>query len=363
MKQTNLPLYLLCILCASFILFKCRASYGYAVPAPDPIVAADDYFQLRKPLKVIEGGKINAQTAKPLYYTPPGVTSSLPLAGLVSGAAGIAGLAYYQRTGVDPVYAAASAVASAADHIFVPAYQAFRDTFVSPESFPSAAAQYVGVEGSVGISVGDLVTFAANDLTGRFDNLKAAITSVSGINYNPSEAPQLGESFVTKAGENRVVNFLNASIVRIMTQSWNESPYATFIQGYPGQILYDHTSGLIFIKTSNSPHLYNGSWYYPVVAYTSIPSATVNPFGYPYTDVVDYPSLKPVLENASPAVADEVELAIQEAPDAQKGVSSDPAPSSAPAQVQPAINQQQLQNFYAQNASSVVSTFQCRIQA
>lgn len=71
MKHTNLTLYLLVILCASFALFKARWSHaGYAMPAIDPLIAADDYYALRPALRVLEGGQMKTDRPVQLYYTP-----------------------------------------------------------------------------------------------------------------------------------------------------------------------------------------------------------------------------------------------------------------------------------------------------
>lgn len=106
-------------------------------------------------------------------------SGSLFLADTLAGAAGIAGIAYYSRTGKDPVYAAFDAVASAADALFVPAYQAFETEFVSPESYPASVAQYVGVEGSVGAKLGDIVDFVNNSADGLYNDLKTYLLQTS----------------------------------------------------------------------------------------------------------------------------------------------------------------------------------------
>jgi len=351
MKQTNLSLYLLCILCASFILFKCRASYGYSAAPVSAEITANDYALLRGPLKVIAEANLNPQSAKPLYYTPPGVTSSLPLAGLVSGAAGIAGLAYYQRTGVDPVYAAASAVASAADHIFVPAYQAFQDVFVSPESFPAAAGQYVGVEGSIGATVGDLVDFVNASASGLYDSLKSAIGAATVSSYNPVQMTTSPEEGVYIDQNDLGWNVIGWEFMGNFYASLPTSIWSTWLTE---AIIYASDRGVV----AHNGRLY--TWVYFDVhswhIYRSLPtSTTFNPDSIPPVGGVDYEALKASLINPSPAVSAEIKEVINDLPDAQKGVSSNPAPSSVPAQVQPAINQQQVQNFYAQNASSVAN--------
>lgn len=352
MKQTNLTLYFLCILCASFILFKCRASYGYAVPAIDPIIAADDYYQLRQPLRVIEGGRIDPAKAKPLFYTPAGMSSSLPLAGLVGGAAGIAGLAYYQRTGVDPVYAAANAVASAADHIFVPAYQAFKDAFVSPESFPAAAAQYVGVEGSIGATVGDIVDFVQDSGATSYSAFKALLADNTDT-VNPSHTGVYSGAVINLSDSQKYLvtsPITRSAIVKSAAETaYNSRPHIQMANGAYGWL---HTTGTEF-------YFVTGELYTSVQTVLALYMCHVNSTQSPASlfpqSAPNYSSLKNALQNPSPAVAAEIKEAINDLPDAQKGVSSNPAPSSAPAQVQPAINQQQVQNFYAQNASSVAN--------
>ncbi len=343
------PFITCCYLCSLFLPLSLRAN---VLPVSESTVtgaAADDYYKSsRAQLKVLSSNKVG-QT----LVASEALSSTAALSGLVSGAAGLAGVAYYERTGKDPVYAAFDAVATAADALFVPAYQAFKANFVSPESFPASAAQYVGVEGSVGATVGNLVATALNDLSDRYANLKAAINSVSGTNYNSSDAPEIGETFVTKAGETRVILSINASITRILTQSWKEGDYASFVQGYAGQILYDHTSGLIFVRTSDSPHEWQGQMYYSVVAYGSNPTTAPNPFSNPYTDVVDYDGLKEALSSPSPEVAAEIKDAVKNMPADQKITSSDPAPETVPSSSPQPITNTQIQNFFAQNTTNV----------
>lgn len=346
MKHTNLTLYFLIILCASFALFKARSCYAFVAATPDATITANDYALLRGPLKVIAEANLNPESSKPLYFTPPGVSSSLPMAGLVSGAGAIAGLAYYQRTGVDPVYAAANAIASAADQIFVPAYQAFRQNFVSPESFPASVPQFIGVDASIGISVGDLLMHVKN--SGSYPALKALSDSFS----SPSGyvSPATGPTIIPYPGGGQV-KFIQAW--RFFSSSWylpNGPPSnAFYLDGY-----------LSWFNTENSMLrlAYTGPWHgdqWPAVharngeGWTSEAPLPLVP------GAVDYASLKSSLQTPSPTVASEIKDAVNTAPVEQTGVSSSPSPSASPAQVQPAINGQQLQNFYTQNATSVAN--------
>lgn len=358
MKHTNLTLYLLCILFASFILLKSRASYGYALPAEEVIAAqaADDYYALRKPLKVIEGGKINTENPKPLFYAPSGTSASLPLAGLVSGAGAIAGLAYYQRTGQDPVYAAANALASAADHVFSPAWQAFKDSVVTPASFPTATEQYLGVEGCFGASVKDFVDFLKGSTSPDYSDIKAQIIGRISPGGLPSTfANETKSAAVVTASDNKNYKIWGPVSTTGMDPNWIPSYWA---QGRAKITIAGNEKAGCTIDVTHmwcqNGTSFNGTWMWRVWEY-QVEVTTANPTLFPDQDAYDYAGLKADLQPWLAANPAKAHKALTQMEPAQVGVTSNPSPSTAPAQVQPAINGQQVQNFYTNNASQVAN--------
>ena len=302
--------------------------------------AADDYYSSRPKLSVISNNKIG-QT----LVTSAELSSTAALSGLAAGAAGIAGIAYYERTGKEPVYAALSAVASAADALFVPAYQAFKANFVSPESFPATAAQYVGLEGSVGAKIGNLVKFVNSSAEGAYSALKAAIAAHSTPEAYQSPYPA-GETSTFSDGKNYILTFANYSTG--MDPQWcrDQLPIYPHIKFATGGCWISGPQATCFDGT-----LY-GTWMYRVWFYNI--TETTNPATYTPTPAsVDYVGLSNDLKNPSPALSTDIKDAIKNLPSDQKITSADPAPSSIPASNPSPITNNQVQNFFATNTSNV----------
>ena len=150
-------------------------------------------------------------------------------------------------------------VASAADAIFVPAYQAFKANFVSPESYPASAAQYVGVEGSVGATIGDLIDFVNNSASGLYDNLKQLIADHTPTSYDSvpeNTAWSVGSIITTPSGNMRITGtwgwvgyYQNTTRFNSLYQSWfaTENKYdvgLSYISYYSSK-LYRWTPGYV----------------------------------------------------------------------------------------------------------------------
>lgn len=336
------------------LFFTAIDCWSYAVPAYDPVIAADDYYQLRPSLKVIEGGKIN--TSKPVLLAD--TAGSLGLAGLVSGSSGIAGLAYYQRTGKDPVYALANSIAYATDQIFVPAYQAFKADFVSPESFPAAAAQYVGIEGSIGAAVGDFVKYVTGSSDPALDDLRQTIAShtvTGGLNGSSLPLNVAGQVVTSNTGQN--VQFGGTTWNTGMDPNYITSQMATKSPRFSfstGGGCWSTTGSVNGEWQCGNYGSWEGTWLAKIWAFNG--SATANPATFvPSPDSIDYPGLHADLAPWIIGHPDLTHQVIADMPRNEIGVTSNPSPQAVPEQVQPAINQQQVQNFYNQNASNVAN--------
>jgi hypothetical protein len=288
-------------------------------------------------------------------------SGSLFLADTLAGAAGIAGIAYYSRTGKDPVYAAFDAVASAADALFVPTYQAFKAKFVSPESYPASAAQYVGVEGSVGAKLGDIVDFVKGSSSSAYDGLRNLINSVSN---DGSPSP-----------EGQVVQ-MDHFLLRFPT-TWNyqnyysSNPKASLTDTY-GNLVGTYYAiddyGALPVGTTVKiwkivyPHIVNGIKNYRIFWGNGTvvgDPATVN-----QSSTVDYPLLKTQLqENSNAALADEIRNAVKAMPADQKILSSNPAPSAVPAENASPITNNDISNFFTSNTTNIYNQYLTDIQS
>ena len=325
--------------------------------------AADDYYiGSKSKLKIIDGGNIG-RTMVPAAE----LSSSFALSGLVAGAAGIAGIAYYERTGQDPIYAAASAVASAADAIFTPAYQAFKANFVSPESFPASAPHYVGLESAVGATIEDLAC-AVNDAPENYPVLKAAMDE----NYTPGGSSTTQDLYTNGVagltfyhpdgnliyGSGSWVVYAN-SLLPGMLEYYFPHGYTTFASGNNDCYIGVWQSGyLILIMTPGQyePHLKgtHGTAYY--LSTTGTPTGNMPSF--PAGDgAYNYPGLKSALSSPSPVMAEEIKQAIQNMPTEQKITSSDPAPTQVPAPNPSPITNNQIQNFFTENTANVYNEY------
>lgn len=320
--------------------------------------AADDYYTGSKSkLKVLDGGKVG-RTLVPSAQ----LSSTFALSGLTAGAAGIAGIAYYERTGKDPVYAAAQAMASAADAVFAPAYQAFKANFVSPESYPASAAQYVGVEGAVGATLGDLVDFVKNSAADSYADLKQFFQD-----YTPTTLPaiQVGDTLSTgsvistpygnmlvKSGWSWVGYYENLSRVPSTYTNFfaTQSVYPVNISSisWYNNYLYRWTPG--YVTASGYGMLEKMSAIPTTADATVIPGDVSTP---------DYTSLKQAFEqaNLAAAVQDQLRQALSDMPAEHKITSADPAPSQLPAPNPSPITNNQIQNFFTENTANVYNKY------
>ena len=330
--------------------------------------AADDYYTGNRPkLKVIEGGKIG-----PTIVTATELSSTPALAGFAGGAAGIAGIAYYQRTGKDPVYAAANALASAADALFVPAYQAFKANFVSPETYPASAAQYVGKEGSVGATVGNIVDYVKNSAADLFPNLKSKIASATPsstpVNVPSTVATDPTGSIWSLDNQNKIINSGSwaGGTVYAGSASTNSSTMITgnkvtyiLSSGLLGYMGLGYVNGVLYfvrVAPMNGTSLTYTQRFY----WTGSLSNTINPISYPSVEpALDYDSLKAQLAQANldAATANEILKAVQELPSAQKITSADPNPTSVPSPQPSPITNNDISNFFTANTTNVYNEY------
>ena len=339
-------------LCSLFLPLSLRAN---VLPISETTVtgaAADDYYKSsRAQLKVLSNNKVG-QT----LVASEALSSTAALSGLVTGAAGLAGVAYYERTGKDPVYAAFNAVASAADALFVPAYQAFKANFVSPESYPATASQYVGVEGSVGAKLGDIIDFVKKSSEGAYASLKSLITDNTNQAYDPvksTTAPVAG-TFIGDDGLG--YNVSEWEYAGIFYANDLTSLFAGYISN---AMILNSVRGYIFhsgrlytwcfnYKTSDNRY----AWY----MYRSLSVTTFDPENPPASPgSINYDALKSALNKANmdAAIANDIRNAVQNLPTNQKITSNDPSPSSVPANGPSPITNNQVTNFFAQNTTNI----------
>ncbi len=308
----------------------------------------------RNNLKVVPSSQIG-QT----LVTQAELSSTAALSGYVMGAAGLAGLAYYQRTGKDPVYALFQAAASAADAIFVPGYQAFKANFVSPESYPASAAQYIGKEGSVGLTIDSLVNLAKG-APSQYPLLKAKIDQNSSGGTFPSNyasAYPQGQSVattngatVTLVGPKGQTYFDPNSITNI----YNNATYKFPISG-----------GGCYSSNPASPnaewYCFDGSyyswlfnvWYYLGSTVTGSPTLSTPAVS------VNFETLKTAIKDANKdaAFADEVRNAVKNAPSDQKITSADPNPTTVPASQPSPITNNDVSNFFTANTTNIYNEY------
>jgi len=338
-------------LCSLFLPLSLRAN---VLPIAETTVtgaAADDYYKSsRAQLKVLSNNKVG-QT----LVASEALSSTAALSGLVTGAAGLAGVAYYERTGKDPVYAAFNAVASAADAVFVPAYQAFKANFVSPESYPATASQYVGVEGSVGAKLGDIIDFVKKSSEGAYASLKSMIASATASEYDPTQmtdTPVAGV-FIDSDGLGWNVTgweFMGNAYLSYSTSTFGGWLTLAIIQGsYSGCVA---NSGRLYTwvhfgaSGDKSYHIYR----------SLTQSTTFDPEYPPVTPgSINYAALKSALNQADmdAAVANDIRNAVQNLPTNQKITSNNPSPSSVPANGPSPITNDQVTNFFAQNTTNI----------
>jgi len=314
--------------------------------------AADDYYSAARPrLKVLTSDKVGLSLVNPAQ-----LSATASLSGLTAGALGIAGIGYYARTGKDPVYAAASVVASAADALFVPAYQAFKANFVSPETFPASAAQYVGVEGAVGATLQNIVDHVKGSAAGAYQSLKNLLDAHSlPVVVNPADFMNGVVLALTDGTYFKITQQPTASGWTTMAY-WNNNssgkPKSTYSD-------YIYVNGqYINVLDINETRLNDyGVIQYRVYAGRGTVTAT-DPTYSPEAGL-DYAALQQEFAQANldAAVANDLRNAIAELPAAQKITSSDPAPAQVPAANPQTITNNQIQNFFTENTSNVYSEY------
>ena len=344
MKKT-LAYISLCLFCSS----------SFAAVAPSPVSPGyvpgnssllDEVIEatyIRNNLNTIADNSIGRQLVAPTEL------SAFPLLSGLQVGAGLAlpSIAYYERTGKDPVYAAYEAVASGLDAVFVPAYQAFKANFVSPESYPASAAQYVGVEGSVGATVGDIVDFVKNSADSAYTSLRSLIGE--NVVVNAVDASQVSPGQVIEIEGNNYIILSGPS--GAVKQS-----LSTFNSNFP----YIETSlGRIYLISGNQIFVWNGEKYNTDLAWMynySIAPTTSPVTLYPEIST-NYPALATALSSPSPAVAEDLKDAIKDLPSEQKITSSDPSPTEAPAQNPAPITSNQVSNFFTANTTNVYNEY------
>ncbi len=254
-----------------------------------------------------------------------------------------AGIVYYAQTGENPVYAAASSVASAADAVFVPAYQSFKATFVSPESYPASAAQYVGKSGSIGATLGSIYN-EIKDKASTYPLIGAIFTN------NQSEADVgIGSGGV---GTVWTFNDVNYKITGPWTCGYlNGNPaYDTYLGYSGGKYFYGRSGNLKKCDTKS-----NGSPMCMASYTTTADPKTVEPL----PGAFNYPSIKDqiIAANKDAAFADEIRKAISNVPTAEKIPSSTTAPTALPAPAASPITNTDISNFFTANTTNVYNKY------
>lgn len=312
--------------------------------------AADDYYSAARPrLKVLTSDKVGL-----VLVNPAQLSATASLSGLTAGALGIAGIGYYARTGKDPVYAAASAVASGADALFVPAYQAFKANFVSPETFPASAAQYVGVEGAVGATLQNIVDHVKRSASGAYTSLKNLIEANSlPVAVNPSDffvgvVLELTDgTFFEITQAPYAANYTTLTYFNNNGSTYPKSVYSTLIYATPSQAVF-------LDLNDTSVNSYGATTYRVWIAKGRL--ETKEPT-YKPSPGVSYPGLADGLVSPTPEVASDLQQVIKDLPAAQKITSSDPAPAQVPAANPQTITNNQIQNFFTTNTTNLYNNY------
>lgn len=351
-----------------FFLLVPSLSFGSALPVSDLLNAADDYWKTSSPQKpvLIQGGKINSTQ----QYIPVPTSATMGLVGYASGAASLGGLAFYQHTGKDP----ATAFIDGVSHVVQPAWIAFQENFVSPETFPAAAAQYVGVEAVLGAKLADIYDHVKNSPSSAF----AALRSLFSLN----------ETFPTyNLGRNLVpadtFKGINGATYTVGTYSYTGAAqfYPTYAQ-VPLPAAFN-TADVKWIdnnfpgsgQTANYYQSGNRLYQYIIRKYPADPSR-----GYEgiqgYFNVTLLPDSTPAinpegglnLSSAHDAISqafntDQAEIiqdvgsAIKELPPQQVLIAADPVPSTTTSisLEHPSLSPQAIEQFFAENAAQVAN--------
>ena len=258
------------------------------------------------------------------------------------------------------MYAAASSAASAADAVFVPAYQAFKATFVSPESYPASAAQYVGKEGSVGSTLSNLIDLVKSN-TASYPDLAAYLDShkLSDVYPDPSTF-QTGQ-VISINNNNYTINSNWSQTSTVLVSNWQTGAY----YAAPTYIIVDSHMSL-YVPATGSPVLYwaTDSYYtsqnklaYKV--YSRSLANTTNPAQIFPTPNYDFQSIKDSFAqaNADQAIKDQLIKSVADMPSDQKITSADPNPSTVPAPQPSTITNNDVSNFFTANTTNVYNEY------
>lgn len=271
-----------------------------------------------------------------------------------------AGVAYYAKTGENPVYAAASSIASAADSVFIPAYQAFKATFVSPESFPASAAQYIGKEGSVGSTLGNLLDFVKSNST-SYPDLAAYLNSHKLDDTYPDPGTFQTGQVISIKDKNYTINSNWSQTSTVLVSNWQTGAY----YAAPTYIIVDSHMSL-YIPATGSTILYwaTDSYYtsqnklaYKVYS-RSLANTTNPPQIFP-TPSFDFPSIKDSFAqaNSDQAIKDQLIQSVAAIPSSQKIISANPIPASVPASSSSPITNNDISNFFTANTTNVYNKY------
>ena len=329
--------------------------FAEAVPLSDLLTAADDYWRTSTPQRpvLIQGGNINGGQ----QYIPVPTSATMGLLGYASGAAALGGLAFYQQTGKDPAMALVDGVAM----ITQPAWIAFKSTFVSPESYPAAAAQYVGVPAGISSTASDFVDFVKDSASGAYAALKQVISD------NTLQAPLFSEQLPTpgtviqtETGQKLIYG---GAPPATRNMSYRVDTFDAYmiglgykkVSGFNGAYWNSTQPNKLYAMSSEYTQTYNGNIYnwvynYPVTLATSgdpwIPETGTN-----------YPGVAETISNSpDPAVKNEAAQVLQNMPATQVFISQ-VLPESASSQdlENPSISPQGVQQFFSQNAADVAN--------
>ena len=327
--------------------------FANAVPLSDLLTAADDYWKTSTPQRpsLIQGGKINTSQ----QYVPVPSSATMGLVGFASGAAALGGLAFYQHTGKDPVIALVDGL----HHAFQPAWLAFQENFVSPESFPASAAQSVGVEAAIGAKLSDICDFVKNSASGVYSSLSSLIdqfTSESSPGIVDTIAvgqvyPFQGQNWEITGDSNVPHNSVNITGEGTPAGWVVEFSAIRMVDGVPHNIGAGTISGTpaiisryLYVQYSNGTRVYRWEfWKFPM-APTSEP--VTNP---PTPGSVDYPGLAEQIQNSpDPEVNQDLAEVIPNLPSTQVQIAI-VAPTGSVAGNSldhPSISPQALEQFF-----------------
>lgn len=317
----RLRMYCIFVLCG-IVAVGPSGALASVVPLEEVSViggTADDYYtgSSKLKLKLVKSSDIG----KTLVASAE-ISSTMALSGFAAGATGLAGLAYYERTGKDPVYAAANAVASAADAIFQPAYLAKSlGSLFTPESLNTAQEYFAAKASAVGAKLSDIIEYVNNSASDMYSALRNLIQSCTSYG-----SPVLSVGSIIDIGG------VNYSVIDLYAHTYVR---VDSLQAYLDSRVYTTTSvGYAFYSLTNSVH-------YITLAFTNPPVYVRNSFNQQYyaetyrvsptslpqtasQPSIDYSSLKSGLQNPSSDVSDDLRDVVAALPASQKMTASDP---------------------------------------